>query len=235
MHRVRWLAMRLLTLRVGVMASLLLVARPAAAEPPACKERCQVERDRVQKQLEECLRQVDPRPSDRAAKMRLLCRERHSPPRCDERPPCPKEKKAPPAAPGMTLGPMVFSAAKRGPALAHPTYAPGEEVFLRVAVEVRPRPEARRVFLRMDLRLLAVVPGHKGSRLVARWDGYAEEQRMLDPAERGLPLRFTLHGGAKLPPDVDPGSYRLEADIAEQTSKFKQSVGGGFEVKRRAP
>jgi hypothetical protein len=223
-------------MRTSVLAllSTLAALQPAsdlAAEPPPCKETCLAERERLQKRLEECLRQVDPHPPDRAAKMRLLCRQRYSPPRCEGAPPCARQKPAPSAPPGLKLGPMVFSASKRGPALARVSYAAGEEVFLRVEVEVRPRPGASRIWLRMNLRLLAAGKGSVATE-VARWDSYAQDQRLLDPAERGLPLRFTLHGGARLPVDLEPGTYRMEAEIGEQVSRFRETASGSFEVRR---
>ena len=55
---------------------------------------------------------------------------------------------------------------------------------------------------------------------------------MIDPAERGLPLRFTLHGGARLPADADTGRYRMEAEVLEQASSFKQTATGDFAVTR---
>lgn len=223
-------------MRSSLLASLfslavLLPARNLAAETLPCRETCLAERERLQKRLEQCLRQVDPHPPDRAAKMRLLCRQRYSPPRCEGAPPCARQKPAPSAPPGLTLSPMVFSASKRGPALARASYAAGDEVFLRVEVEVRHRPGASRIWLRMNLRLLAAGKGAAATE-IARWDSYAQEQRLIDPAERGLPLRFTLHGGARLPGELEPGTYRMEAEIGEQVSRFRETASGSFEVRR---
>jgi len=223
--------------RLGaVLCGAVSLQSPLAAADPACRETCLAARDRLQKQLEDCLREVDPRPPDRAAKMRLHCRERYSPPRCDGLPACSKPKIAVPPKPGMSLSPMTFSMTRRGPALVRPSYGPGHEVFVRTEVEIRARPTASRTWLRMDLRLIVASHDKKGSaRVLARWDSYAEEQRFIDPSERGLPLSFTLHGGVRLPADIDPGSYRMEADVVELVSKFKQTVGAGFEVRRGKP
>lgn len=220
-------------MRNHVLVLLVLHTGVARAEAPACKESCEQERARIEKALASCLREVEPRPPDRAAKMRLLCRERHRPPRCEGLPAC---KKAPPPAPrppGMTVGTIVFSAARRGPPLEQARFAAGSEVHLRLEAEVLAKPKVSRVWLQLNLRLLATERKGK-TREVARWEGYAEEQRMIDPAERGLPLRFTLHGGAQLPADQSPGSYQLEAQVLEKASGFQGTVRAPFTVIRKA-
>jgi hypothetical protein len=225
---------RLVVVKVLVLlAPLLLVAVPAPAEQPKkrCKERCEVKRKQVKRKLQDCLRNVEPRPRDRAAKTRLLCRKRYVPPRCDGLPLCKEvEAKKPKArAPGLKLGDLVFSQQRRGPALAKPRYPAGTEVFLRLSVEVVPDARARRIFLDLSLSLLAV--GKRGkTREVVRWDSYAQEQRVITPPERGLVQRFTLHGGAKLPPIQKPGRYLIQARVLERGSGFKGTTQGGFAV-----
>ncbi len=210
-----------------------LLAATVRAEAPACKESCEQERARVEKALASCLAEVDPRPPDRAAKMRLLCRERHQPPRCEGLPACKKEPPPKPRPPGMSLGAIVFSSERRGPPLASPRFAAGSELHLRLDVEVLAKPRVSRVWLQLNLRLQALEKKGK-PREVARWESYASEQRMIDPAERGLPLRFTLHGGAKLPADQSPGSYRIEAEVLEKASGFQGAAHAGFTVTRKA-
>jgi hypothetical protein len=226
---------RLARARSGASAALvvsLLLSTSLRAEPPACKEECEKERVRVERSLAACLKEVDPRPPDRAAKMRLLCRERNVPPRCEGLPACKKEPPPKLRPPGMTLGAIVFSSARRGPPLEHPRYAAGTEIHLRVDAEVLARPKASRVWLQLNLRMIALEKKGK-TREVARWESYAEEQRMIDPAERGLPLRFTLHGGAQLPADQTPGSYQMEAQILEKVSGFQGTARQGFTVVRK--
>lgn len=210
---------------------LALGSGVAAAQAPACKESCEAERKKTQGKLEECLREVDPIPPDRAAKMKLLCRERFVPPRCDGLPPCKKERPQQAAKPRMRLGPMVFSLVRRGPALDRAIYAPGDELFMRVDVDVRSKPDVNRVWLRMNLRLLALDSAGK-TQEVGRWDSYAEEQKLIEPAERGLELRFTLHGGLQLPKDLDLGGYQLEAEVREAASGFLDTARGRFSVAR---
>jgi hypothetical protein len=212
--------------------ALLLLARPAVAEEPRCKERCEAERVKVQRALESCLRSVDPRPPDRAAKMRLLCRERNAPPRCDGLPACAVKKAAKAPTPGVRLGAIVLSSTKDGAPLARPSFAAGSELFLRLDVEVTSRPSANRMWLQLNLRLLSV--DKKATREVTRWDKYFEEQRFIDPAERGLPKQFTIHGGAKLPADLDAGAYQLEAEVKEAVAGLTQTGRAGFVVTKRA-
>ncbi len=219
--------------RVGAsLVLVLLLAGAGRAAGPPCREKCEVERKKIERALQDCLREVDPRPPDRAAKMRLLCREKFVPPRCENLGPCTEEKRAPVQAPGMKLGPIVFSTEKRGPALAAPRFAPGSVLHLRLEVEVLPQPRVSRVWLRMGLRMLSLGKGGK-KREVTRWEAYAEEQRFIDPAERGLPLRFTLHGGADLPRDLDPGRYEMEATVREKASGFESSARAEFTVVAR--
>jgi len=218
-----------------VLALLVPVRAPWADEPrKPCKERCEEQRKKMARKLEECLRDVDPDPRDRAAKMRLLCRKRYTPPRCDGLPSCKEveqQKKKEGPEPGMRLGPMVFSEKRRGPPVERPRYAAGGEISLRIDVEVTPKPRAARIFLDLSLRLLT--RDAKGNpREVVRWDSYAQEQRPIAPAERGLTQRFTLHGGAKLPPNQTPGRYELEARVREKGSEFEGVVRGTFTVTR---
>jgi hypothetical protein len=217
----------------SLVLSLLLASSGRAAAPP-CREKCDAERKRVERTLQDCLREVDPTPPDRAAKMRLLCREKFVPPRCEHLPPCAEEKRTPAQAPGMKLGAMVFSAEKRGPALSAPRFAAGRGLHLRLDVEVLPKPKVNRVWLRMGLRMLSL--GKQGKkREVTRWDAYAEEQRFIDPAERGLPLRFTLHGGVDLPRDLDLGRYEIEAIVKEKASGFEAQANAEFSVIGHGP
>jgi hypothetical protein len=212
----------------------LACSNVALAERP-CKERCEAERKRLARKLARCLRDVDPHPRDRAAKTRLLCRKRYVPPRCDGLPPCAEVKKKKPAAPkaALTLGEIVFSAERRGAALANPRYPAGGEVFLRLEAKVVPSPRARRIFLDLGLRMLRLSRSKKGkeqTREVVRWDSYAQEQRVITAPERGLEQRFTLHGGAKLPPDQKPGTYLMEAVVKEKGSGFEGKARGRFVV-----
>jgi hypothetical protein len=223
-----------LKVRYSLLVSLCACS-PALADRPACKERCEAERKRLAQKLQECLRDVDPHPRDRAAKMRLLCRKRYVPPRCDGLPPCGEVKKKKPAAPrpALKLGEIVFSAERRGAPLDRPRYPAGGEVFLRLDARVVPSPKARRIFLDLGLRMLAVSRTRQGkerTREVVRWDSYAQEQRVITPPERGLEQRFTLHGGAKLPPDQKPGAYLMEAVVKEKGSGFEGRARGRFTV-----
>jgi hypothetical protein len=220
-----------------LVLTLLVPVRPRADDSGKCKERCEEQRKKMARKLEECLRDVDPDPRDRAAKMRLLCRKRYTPPRCDGLPSCKEleqqKKKEKGPEPGMRLGPMVFSDKRRGPPVERPRYPAGGEIFLRIDVEVTPKPRAARIFLDLSLRLLAKAKDAKSPpREVVRWDSYAQEQRPIAPAERGLTQRFTLHGGAKLPPNQAPGRYELEARVREKGSEFEGMVGGSFAVTR---
>jgi hypothetical protein len=225
-----------LVLRLCAAIFVCLPTGVARAEgDTSCRESCEAERKKIERKLEECLREVEPRPADRAAKMKLLCRQRYALPRCDGLPACKREAQPKARAPGMTIGALVFSAVRRGPALAQPRFVAGGELNLRIDVEVLSKPKANRVWLQLNLRMLALVKKGK-PREVTRWDGYAEEQRVIDPAERGLPLRFTLHGGAQLPADLDPGSYEIEATVLEKACGFQASTKAAFQVTRaRAP
>lgn len=208
---------------------VMLLAGPVGAQTERCKERCEVERKKVARKLRECLEDVDPTPRDRAAKMRLLCRKRYTPPSCDGLPPCKAQqsKKAP--APYLKLGPVVFSTKRRGPALQNPRFPAGGELFLRLDAEVLPKPKASRVWLDLSLSLLAVDARGKTSEVV-RWDSYAVEERPITPPERGQSQRFTLHGGAQLPADQKAGSYLMEALVKEKGSNFAQTTRGNFTV-----
>jgi hypothetical protein len=227
-----------LLVKVGLYGTacllLLLPPRTARADAP-CKERCEARREKVKRQLEECLRDVDPRPRDRAAKMRIKCRQHYVPPRCDGLPSCKELRKKKPAGPppGMKLGRLVFSSARRGQPLSRPRYAAGSEVFLRLEARVVPRKQARRVFLELGLRMLRLWRTKKGeerTREVVRWDSYAREQRVLGPGQHGVEHRFTLHGGAKLPPEQKPGTYVIEAVVHEKGSGFEGRAQGRFTV-----
>jgi hypothetical protein len=211
----------------GLNVALLVSGGAAVGDETRCKESCTAERREAERALEGCLRQVEPRPPDRAAKMRLLCRQKHTPPRCDELPPCVAKKATKAPVPGLRLGPMMFSATMRGAPLARPVFAAGSEVFLRLEIEVLAKPRQRRIWLQQSLRLLVVDKNGK-SRELMRWDKPLEEQKFLDPAERGLPKRFTMHGAAKLPAELEAGPHVIEADVKEAVSGFRQVARGTF-------
>jgi len=71
------------------------------------------------------------------------------------------------------------------------------------------------------------------TREVIRWDSYAAQERFITPGERGLPQRFTLHGGARLSADQTPGRYQMEARVKEKGSGFTQTMRGDFRVAPR--
>jgi len=220
----RWFSRWLL-----LLPGLCLPLGPLRAEAPSCKEQCELEQQKKQRELQACLKEVDPYPPDRAAKMRLHCRQKYMIPRCEGLASCKAAKPVKAQVPGMKLSPLLFSTERGGAAASKPQFAAGGEVFIRLDAEIVSKPGATRVWLRQNLRMLA--EDKKGStREIFRWDAYADEQRFLDPMERGLPKQFTLHGGAKLPPDIDPGTYIMVAEVKELVSGFSKDVRGAFVV-----
>ena len=219
-------------MRWHLLGVAFLLSGGAAAGEERCRETCAAERKKVERELETCLREVEPRPPDRAAKMRLLCRQKHTPPRCDTLPPCSAKKDAKAPPPGLRLGPITFSSTMRGAPLARPVFVAGSEVFLRLDVEVMAKPAQRRIWLQQSLRLLAVDKKGKSRELI-RWDKQGEEQKFLDPAERGLPKQFTVHGAAKLPDDLLAGPHAIEAEVREAVAGFQQVARGAFMVTRK--
>lgn len=205
------------------------MARPAAAARPSCTEQCEAQRKQLFAKLKECLAEVEPRPKDRAAKMRLLCRKKYQAPRCEGLPPCKAKKEAAPAKPRIGLGAIQFSRTRRGPGVKRPSYSAGKELFMSLKVEIVAKPAAKRVWLLMDLRVLTMNAKGK-ERELYRWEKYFNERKFLDPAERGLPKQYTIHGGAQLPVDMQGGSYVLEAQVTEKESGLKETVRGIFRV-----
>lgn len=205
------------------------LASQAEAAPPSCAEQCEVQRKQLFARLRECLAEVEPRPKDRAAKMRLLCRKKYQPPRCEGLKPCGANKQVAPAKPRIGLGAIQFSHTRRGPAVKRPSYSAGKELFMSLQVEVVAKPAVKRVWLLMDLRVLTTSAKGKGREL-HRWEKYFNERKFLDPAERGLPKQYTIHGGAQLPADMQAGTYMLEAQVTEKESGLKETVRGAFRV-----
>ncbi len=214
-----------------LLAPLLLAApAPVRAEAPSCKEACEAERKRVEARLKRCRAAAADLPRAQAARYRVKCRRQNAAPRCDGLPACPPKAKPRQHPPGLTLGPLVFSAVKRGPPVERPTYAPGAQLFVRVQVTFTSKPKQARLWLQLDLRLLA--RGVKGAkpRVVASWNKYLEKQKFLDPSERRVPLPYTLHGGAVLPPDFKAGHYVAEVTVQERTAGFTATASKPFRV-----
>lgn len=220
----------------GLAAAILLGAllpasarADAEAEAPRCKEACEAERKQIEEKRRRCLDAAADLPKAQAARYRVKCRSELVPPRCEGLPACPSEAKPRQHTPGLVLGPLVLSAVRRGSALARPTYAPGAQLCARVEVTFTSQPAQTKLWLQLDLQLLAPQP--KGEpRVVVRWDKYFEKQKFLDPTDRRVPLRFTLHGGAVLPPDFKPGQYLAQATVRERTSSVTAVASGTFRV-----
>ncbi len=216
---------------VVIFLTLGGLPHPAEAAPPLCLEQCEAQRKVMFAKLKECLKAVEPRPKDRSAKMRLLCRKKYQAPRCEGTKPCVAKKRVVAVKPGVRLGAILFSRVRRGPAVKHPSYVAGSELFMSLQVEVVTKPKAKRVWLLMDLRVLTK-PKQGKERELFRWDKYFNERKFLDPAERGLPKQYTIHGGAQLPDDMKGGAYVLEAQITEKESGVKKIVRATFKVSR---
>lgn len=215
-----------------LLAPLLLAApAPVRAEAPGCKEACETERKRVEARLKRCRAATADLPRAQAARYRVKCRRQNAAPRCDGLPACPPKARPRQHPPGLTLGPLVFSAVKRGPPADRPTYAPGAQLFVRVQLTFTSKPKQARLWLQLDLRLLA--RGAKGAkpRVVASWNKYLEKQKFLERSERRVPLPYTLHGGAVLPPDFKAGLYIAEVTVRERTAGFSATASKPFRVK----
>jgi hypothetical protein len=225
-HSLSFPALVLAVAAMGAAADL----RPARAQTPTCRERCETERKGRETKLKRCLEDVEPTPRDRAAKMRILCHQRYGPISCDGLPSCggdrggEREKTA-----SLSAKPIVFSTEKRGTALARVVFAPGAMLHFRIEVTVQPRKATPRIRLAMEFRLLSTADPQK-PREVVRFDNYFEDQKLIDPPERGLSMQFTLHGGAQLPPDFDPGPYAVEATVRERELSLEQVVKAAFTV-----
>jgi hypothetical protein len=220
----------------GCLALLMVWPSLALAERASCKQTCEAERSRIQKELAACLERIDPLPKDRAAKMKILCREKYVPPRCEGLPPCKTDKLERAYVPGISLGTLIFSAEKRGKPMQKPIFAAGSEFFMSLDLDVAPKPSAKQIWLQLDLRILRPATGKEGKELeLLRWEDYFEEQKIIDPEERGMSKHFSIHGGGKLPLDWDAGQYLLQADVRERTSDFKQSARGTFTVIKKRP
>ena len=219
--------------RGALLLASLLLAAPALvwAEASSCKEDCQTERKRVEARRKRCLAAAADLPRTQAARYRVKCRRKNVAPRCAGLPACPPKAKPRQHPPGLTLGPLVFSAVKRGPPVDRPTYAPGAQLFVRVQVTCTSKPGQARLWLQLDLRLLAKGKGAKGKpRVVASWNKYLEKQKFLERSDRRVPLAYTLHGGALLPPDFKAGVYVAEVTVRERTAGFSAAASKPFRV-----
>lgn len=214
-----------------VVTSLLIGAMSARAQAPRCKERCEAERARIKKQRERCLKAGESLPRGQGAKHRVTCRQKFVPPRCDGLPRCPPAKKEKAHPPGLELGPVIFTNEKNGPALSKPRYAPGGQLFFRIEVKITSKPGQSQLWLELDLGLMARGPQGK-HREVIRWDKYLQKRKFLDRWDRGVPLKYTLHGGALLPATFKPGSYLAEVRVKERSGGFVKEARAPFFVKR---
>jgi hypothetical protein len=169
----------------------------------------------------------------RAIVVRRECIKKYKVPDCTGLPACPKEEKKQ-YKPGLRLGAITFSAVQRGPRLKSPVYRAGGQMFFNLEVEVTSKPRVRKIWLQVDLRLLTRPKKGQG-REVVRWNNYLEQRKLIDPEERGTPNKYTLHGGAKLPPGFDPGPYLAELVVRERISDFKATVQAPFRVTRGRP
>ena len=218
---------------VVLMGGALVVAAtlaPAAARAVSCKEECLKQREQTQAKLAQCLRKTKLMGRGRAILVRKACLKKYVVPDCSGRPACPKEGQTR-RTPGLRLGSVVFSAERRGPVLARAAYPAGSEMFFRVDVEVTSKPNARAIWLQLDLRLISI--SAKGKRReVVRWTNYLEQKKVLGAEERGTPKKYTLHGGAQLPLTFDRGKYEALVEVRERISSFSGKVSAPFSVLR---
>ena len=209
----------------------MLLAGPVLADK--CKEQCEARRKETQQKLQDCLKQTRLMGRERTILIRKACLKKYVVPRCDDLPLCKKEvqKKH---TPGLKLGKVVFSAARRGAPLARAAFRAGSEMFFRVDVVVTTKPKATGIWLQLDLSLLARSP--KGKKVVVvRWEKYLEQKKFIESAERGTPKKYTLHGGAQLPQSFDPGQYEAHVVVKERVSSFESQVHAPFTVTRARP
>ena len=205
---------------------------PASAPAQRCKQRCESRRKSIQRKLERCLRAAESVLRDQAAKQRIACRRRFVAPRCEGRRDCPPPKKARVRPPGIALEPPVFSGKRRGPRLRHPVFRAGARIHLRVKATVTSRRDQSRMWLELGLRLQRLRPG-KPPQTIAHWPRYLVRKKFLERLDRGVPLGFTLHGGALLPRSTDPGPYQAVVTVRERTLDASRTVTAGFRVTRR--
>ncbi len=215
---------------IWLLATLL--AAPAAAD--RCLEKCEAKRKETEQKLKDCLAQTKLMGRERAILIRKACLKKYRAPSCDGLPPCKKEvqKKH---TPGLKLGRVIFSAARRGAPLKSASYRAGSEMFFRVEAVVTTKPKATGIWLQLDLSLLT--RSLKGKKVVVvRWEKYLEQKKFLDADQRGTPKKYTLHGGAKLPLTFDPGKYEAHVVVKERVSNFSGEVSAPFSVTRaKAP
>lgn len=212
----------------GGFVCAMLLAGPALADK--CKEKCAAQRKLVQQKLADCHKKARLVGREQAMLIRKACLKKYVVPSCDSLPLCKKEvqKKH---TPGLKLGKVIFSAARRGSPLVRASYRAGSEMFFRVDVVISTRPQAAGIWLQLDLSLLT--RSAKGKKqVVIRWDKYLEQKKFLDPAERGTPKKYTLHGGAQLPPSFAPGKYEAHIVVKERISNFTGEVHAPFTVSR---
>ena len=207
-----------------------LAAGPALAAD--CLQECEAKRKEIAQKLEDCIKQTRLMERKRAILFRKACHKKYVAPRCDDLPPCKKEVQTK-HAPGLKLGKVVFSAARRGAALKRATFRAGSEMFFRVDVVVITKPKVTGIWLQLDLSLLTRSPSGKKV-VVVRWDKYLEQKKFIDAAQRGTPKKYTLHGGALLPKSFDPGKYEAHLVVKERISNFSGEVNALFSVTRAA-
>lgn len=205
---------------------MLLAASLASAKE--CLEKCQARRKETQKKLKECIEQTRLMERKRAILFRKACIRKYVVPNCDDLPPCKKEVQVK-HAPGLKLGKVVFSAARRGAPLTRAAFRAGSEMFFRVDVVVTTKPKVTGIWLQLDLSLLTFTA--KGKKVVVvRWDKYLEQKKFIDAAQRGTPKKYTLHGGALLPKSFDLGKYEAHVTVKERISNFTGEVRAPFVV-----
>jgi hypothetical protein len=129
---------------------------------------------------------------------------------------------------------VIFAGEKNGPALSKPRYAPGGQLYFRIEVKITSKPGQSQLWLELDLGLLARGPKGK-HREVIRWDKYLQKRKFLDRWDRGVPLKYTLHGGALLPATFSPGSYLAEVRVKERSGGFVKEARAPFSVTRGKP